>query len=131
MVYDEYNFDLNLVKPELDILLCSPMIIFVTISGEQTSSTSDINPLLDQTLSCLEIKIDFDEMDNLIDAGEEKILPLNSKFISKDSKNLPGSKDFNEISPGTLENLSNPSSSTVTTVKEEELDSKGKYHFLK
>ena len=131
MVYDENNFGLNLVKPELDILLCSPMIIFVTISGEQTSSTSDINPVLDQTLSCLEIKIDFDEMDNLIDAGEEKIHPLNSKFISKDSKNIPGSKDLNEISPGTLENLSNPSSSTVTTVKEEELDSKGKYHFLK
>jgi len=87
--------------------------------------------VLDQTLSCLEIKIDFDEMDNLIDTGEEKILPLNSKFTSNDSKNLPGSKDLNEISPGTLENLSNHSSCTVTTVKEEELDSKGKYHFLK
>ncbi|XP_023324376.1 RE1-silencing transcription factor isoform X2 [Eurytemora carolleeae] len=95
-----------------------------TVSGEQPSSRSDINPVLDQTLSCLEIKIDFDEMDNLIDAGEEKILPLYSKFTSNDSKNLPGSKDRNEISSGTLENLSNHSSCTVTTVKEEELDSK-------
>lgn len=87
--------------------------------------------MLDQTLSYLEIKIDFDEMDNLIDAGEEKILPLNSKFTPNDSKNLPGSKERNKISPGTLENLSNQCSSTVTTVKEEELDSKGEYHSLK
>ena len=62
------------------------MIIFVTISGEQTSSTSDINPVLDQTLSCLEIKIDFDEMDNLIDAGEEKILHLIPNLFQKIAK---------------------------------------------
>ena len=95
-----------------------------SISGEQTSSISDITPpVLDQTLSCLEIKIDVDEIDNLMEAGEEQFpekICLYSKTRLTETANLPEFKDVNEFNPGSLENPSNLS------VKEEEIDKKGK-----
>ena len=96
-----------------------------SISGEQTTSLHDITPpVLDQTLACLEIKIDVDEIDNLMEAGEEhfpeKLCLLYSKTRKTGTANLPEFKDVNEFNPGSLENPSNLS------VKEEEIDKKGK-----
>ena len=99
-----------------------------SISGEQTSSISDITPpVLDQSLSCLEIKIDVDEIDNLMEAGEEnfpeKLCLLDSKTRFTETAVLPEFKDVNEFNPGTLVNPSN------LIVKEEEMDTNGKSYF--
>ena len=79
--------------------------------------------MLDQTLACLEIKIDVDEIDNLMEAGEEHFpekLCLYSKTRKTGTANLPEFKDVNKFNPGSLENSSNLS------LKEEEIDKKGK-----
>ena len=82
-------------------------------SGEQTRLTSDVPSLHDQTLSCLEIKIDVDEMDNLTEAGEDKMFQFDSKMISKET-NYPAMK----VDP-----------SNLSIVKKEKIDTEGKYFF--
>ena len=72
----------------------------------------------DQTLSCLEIKFDVDEMDNL--EGNNLPLPLNSKIPKKETKQGTEKSSLSELAP----NYS--SSSGVITVKEEVMDVKGK-----
>ena len=82
-------------------------------SGEQTRLISDVPSLHDQTLSCLEIKIDVDEMDNLTEAGEDKMFQFDSKMISKET-NYPAMK----VDP-----------SNLSIVKKEKIDTEGKYFF--
>ena len=70
----------------------------------------------DQTLSCLEIKFDVDEMDN----PEENNLPLDSKISKKETKQYTLNLCSTELPPRY------PKSSAGTTVKDEETDMKGK-----
>ena len=70
----------------------------------------------DQTLSCLEIKFDVDEMDDL----EGDNLPLDSKIPKKETKQDPRNLGSPELADYYQK------SSVGTTVKDEETDMKGK-----
>ena len=88
----------------------------ITVSGKKTSS--DVPLLHDQTLSCLEIKFDVDEMDNI--DGNNLPLSLSSKIPKNETKQDIGNSSLAELAPNY------PSSSGVITVKEEVMDIKGK-----
>ena len=70
------------------------MMKFVLVSGEETSSISDITPALDRTLSCLEIKFDADEMENL--EGNNPPLPPEFKVPKKERKQDTGNSNSTE-----------------------------------
>ncbi len=102
------------------------------VSEEQTNLISDLPSSHEQTVSCLEIKIDVDEMDDIMNSGEDRVhfQEEDLKTRLKETKVFP---DFNDLKSDnifyskTREDSYNPSSNTEATVKEEEVDLKGKY----
>ena len=112
--------------------LCGSSIMQYLVSEEQTNLLSDLPSSHEQTVSCLEIKIDVDEMDDIMNSGEDRVhfQEEDLKTRLKETKVFPDFNDLksdNILTPKTREDSYNPSSNTEAPVKEEEVDLKGKY----